>query len=274
MLCHVSLSSVLEARASHHVIQPILGAVNGSRRFHASSPAPDDRPRIKFVESETTGKNGYVRKVAALRRLNKNIDPNDLSATLEAHRESNTTSVIRQVRSVRSDPSTIRPSFLNERAEPKWIRDGVRQSTRDEKPQKTDQTITTLAQSEHSRVLPTVHGQADQSNEQDTLELHDMKMGHPAEEQRRACLRKFEEPLLPLSPDRSRPVYFDSIRRLKKVIQRKQNKLKTAAGLRDISRGILEYSGRRIPLKALGKDPRSPEPWTVRLPEDASSAEE
>jgi len=54
-------------------------------------------------------------RLDALARLDEHIKPDDLSATLEAHRDANRASVIRKVTTATADPEITRPSFLENR---------------------------------------------------------------------------------------------------------------------------------------------------------------
>jgi hypothetical protein len=99
MPCQAHLLRLRDGRhALHHISRHAVTCPSHQLRRHASEAREAARLRAR---------------TAALKRLDNHINPNDLSATLEAHREANRASLIRKTPNG-TDSHVKRPSFLEE----------------------------------------------------------------------------------------------------------------------------------------------------------------
>ncbi|KAI5244972.1 hypothetical protein E4T43_03560 [Aureobasidium subglaciale] len=209
---------------------------------------------------------------AALRRLDQHIKPDDLSATLEAHRESNRASIIKKIPTRESDPDMMRPSYI-ERL--KYKRKVSHEKAKDER---TD--MSTLAH--FKRVVR--EAATKQVDDLDTLELQRIEAAlesapslRELERQRQNneelhlrrvdFLRKHEEPFEkpPRYDVTDRTTFFAVIRRSAQLVQAEQKKYATLHFLEAFaSRSLLAYYGIPQPIIPTLKGYAHPEPWNRR----------
>ncbi|KAF1356594.1 hypothetical protein BDV97DRAFT_386389 [Delphinella strobiligena] len=299
-----SLSSVLKRRTLHSALA-VGSGLSRPRAYHKRAPAPQQIPLqlpLRYVEREGGTPEEAERRQRAIERLDNVIDPNDLSATLEAHRDSNRASVIRTVPSkLDLDDSVLRPAFLETREieRPEIHQEATARTSRSSRaPHAESRQETRNAIKVSLKRLQTAHDmlsdrfgmKASASVEEGTLvrRVHkrgrkesqskaekakmqniDSMNGQPNEENRRAFLRENERPLEELSRARNRTVYFDSMRRTRRLILLKQASLKTIGRLRGVPDDILEYEGRYLRPQQSNMDFIIMEPWHRKL-EDGS----
>ncbi|KAI5196260.1 hypothetical protein E4T39_07871 [Aureobasidium subglaciale] len=207
---------------------------------------------------------------AALRRLDEHIKPHDLSATLEAHRDSNRASIFKKVPTKLSDPDMIRPSYIKTLP--------YRRIAHLEKKEAPD--TSTLA---HFKRVVT-EAAARRVDDTDALDLQRLEAAAEAgpllrklENQRRenehlhnrriAFLRKhderFEEP--PPYDVSDRAAFFALIRRTSQLVLAEQRKYSTLNFLEAFaSRSLLAYHGSPQPIIPKLKRYAHPEPWCRR----------
>ncbi|KAK6006705.1 hypothetical protein QM012_005713 [Aureobasidium pullulans] len=112
MPCQSQLLRLRDSRQTlHHIFRHAV--TYSPQQFRHEHSAARDSAQAEFARQKA--------RLAALKRLNQHINPDDLSATLEAHREANRAAVIRKVTTERSDPDVVRPSILETQAPLKWI---------------------------------------------------------------------------------------------------------------------------------------------------------
>ncbi|THY05665.1 hypothetical protein D6D03_02844 [Aureobasidium pullulans] len=264
----------------HHTLRHAVTSQTALRHFQQVRHASD---AAKAAEREAARE--AIKEKARqelLRRLNQSIDPNDLSATLEAHRESNRASVIHQVPTHKSDPEVWRPNFLNRApyrsGAPRPYEYRVTRDIQERDGSKQD----TLA--EFSETV------AKTTNEDDAYQLKKMKDAALLVREQRAAadaelrngqnytrwtkfLHEHEKPLMAEIPEydpKDRQTFFDLIRRVYHIIVREQKKAKTLGVLKGpgILKGmasplLLLYSSVFRPLMSL-KGGNDPEPWNRR----------
>lgn len=103
---------LLRLRDSRHALHDISrhAVTYSSRQFRRRfASARDDARRKEALRTQA--------RLDALARLDEHIKPDDLSATLEAHRDANRASVIRKVDTA-TDPDVLRPTFLTSQPPP------------------------------------------------------------------------------------------------------------------------------------------------------------
>ncbi|KAI4717568.1 hypothetical protein E4T48_06242 [Aureobasidium sp. EXF-10727] len=108
MLCQPHTLRLRDSRHSlHHIFRHAVTYPQQRLRYQSHVPgdtaSDHEAARLKALKAA---------RLKALERLDQHITPDDLSATLEAHRASNRTSIIRRVRTG-TDPDVERPSFLD-----------------------------------------------------------------------------------------------------------------------------------------------------------------
>ncbi|KAH0285797.1 hypothetical protein M436DRAFT_49763 [Aureobasidium namibiae CBS 147.97] len=106
MPCSAHLLRLRDSRHALHDI-PRHAVTYSSRQIRHRF----DNARLVAREREAVRQRA---RLDALARLDEHIKPDDLSATLEAHRDANRASVIRRVNTA-TDPEVARPSFLENR---------------------------------------------------------------------------------------------------------------------------------------------------------------
>ena len=293
MPCHTSLSSVLDSRAiCDGLVRANGAALCRSRRCYTRS-TPFYQLSIRHVESARRTVQDNAKRRSELERLDGAIDPNDLAATLEAHRDSNKASVIRTISTPKGDPSVLRPSFL----ETTPLRKDKPDVTASAVVEKVPSTVTphssghgvTRSISQPSQTLiRSGHGSRPQDRTKTATAVEmlsdmfvgrqestrtrpqkearaqpnpDEKNGHPLEATRRRFLRDFERPRAAFSAVRDRRSYFDTIRRVRIVLQAKQNSARTGGRLRNVPEDLIEYVGSKVSMKPSPFNPTIPEPW-------------
>lgn len=208
-------------------------------------------------------------RLDALARLDEHIKPDDLSATLEAHREANRASVIRKIDS-ETDPHVTRPAFLKDRRRLK-----VTKYKSSEAP-KQDET----ARAQFNKIVTDISSTTDDAT---TFQLRSLnRAAELAKANKDAAsnlnqsqaqylrwldfLREHEEPLGELpkfstAPD-DRPAFFAVLRRVHALLRLDRIEAKPASDV--TSKDFTDYIGfpRRIifGLKGYGR----PEAWSRR----------
>lgn len=291
-----SLSSVLERRTFHNALA-IGSKVSRPRAYHKPAPAPQQIP-LRYVERDEVTPEEAERRQRAIERLVNVIDPNDLSATLEAHRDSNRASVIRTVPTKHDlNQSIMRPALLEDQyyKRPKTHQEGTAKTSHSPRASHAESRQETRnAMNASLKRLQTAGDmlsdrfgmaasapatgkglvrrvQKREKNDQEKAETRqrvDSINGQPNEEKRREFLRYNERPLGNMSDTRSRTVYFDSIRRTRRLILLKQASSKTLSRLRRVPDDILEYDGKHIRPKESNMDSTIFEPWFQEPSED------
>ncbi|THW98785.1 hypothetical protein D6D18_04961 [Aureobasidium pullulans] len=281
MPCQLRLPRLCDSRHTyHHTLRHAVTSQTALRLFQQVRHASD---AAKAAEREAARE--AIKEKARqelLRRLNQSIDPNDLSATLEAHRESNRASVIHQVPTHKSDPEVWRPNFLN------------RAPYRSGAPRPYEHRVTRDIQerdrSEQDTLAEFSETVAKTTNEDDAYQLKKMKDAALLVREQRAAadaelrngqnyerwtkfLHEHEKPLMAEIPEydpKDRQTFFDLIRRVYHIIVREQKKAKTLGVLKGpaILKGmasplLLLYSSVFRPLMSL-KGGNDPEPWNRR----------
>lgn len=245
MPCPRFPSRLLESRASHDALW-----LNQST-WRAFSVRSQPLLRLKLTRGEK------VRRHNALNRLDQVIDPNDLSATLEAHRESNRKSLIQHVITKRQqDPEMLRPSFLANLPQHTESSDTVEPKDAQAVSDEALRPMRYTSISAEDTFPSGAHAKRTSGNSLD------WENGHPMEETRRHLLRELERPFQGLSPTRSRLLYFESIRRLRRIIVVKQDNLRSRGPVKGIAHGILEYTGQYVPIKPSHFTTPMIEPWS------------
>lgn len=103
MPCPAHLLRLRDSRHALHNIPRHAVTYSSHQIRHRFSNARDDARKREAIRTQA--------RLDALARLDEHIKPEDLSATLEAHREANRASVIRKIDTA-TDPEVTRPSFL------------------------------------------------------------------------------------------------------------------------------------------------------------------
>lgn len=262
MPCHIPLSSVLESRALHHATWPSAGGLGRLRRFHVYAPALQHQPPLsRLVETNEITAHEEQKRRRALERLDGVVDPNDLSATLEAHRDSNRAAMIKKVHTDYEDLDSVRPSFLNEIPRPKISRNPmgprkVSERRREDIKKTADELLSDMFKLGHKGSAEQPAGEA-RANQK---EIHVRRMNF---------LQKHERPRGVMDSRISRWAFFDAIRRVRKIVQYKQHQIRTETRILEAPKDLLEYEGRRVAPKTSPQDPLVLEPW-ARRPETES----
>ncbi|KAI4761804.1 hypothetical protein E4T52_05976 [Aureobasidium sp. EXF-3400] len=210
-------------------------------------------------------------RLAALRRLDKHIKPEDLSATLEAHRDSNRASVIRRC-ITDTDPDVTRPSFLTDKVPIRRMvtRNAEAQAYREES-----------ALAESKRIITNVYNTTDDAK---AFQLRSLNRAAEAAEREEAekpkrvhndsqyhqwleFLKKHEESLGPLPRYKfaDRAAFFSVMRRVLSILGREQNAVRTFSYMDDLApRSFMDHHGFARPLiPGLKSYPRQ-ETWSRR----------
>lgn len=262
MPCHIPLSSVLESRALHRAIWPVAGGLGRLRRFHAYAPALQQQPPLsRLVETTEITAHEEEKRRRALERLDGVVDPNDLSATLEAHRDSNRAAMIKKVQTDYEDLDVVRPSFLNEIPRTKITRNPmgprkVNERRREDTKKTANELLSDMFQLGRKGSAEQKTGEA-RANQK---EMHGRRMNF---------LQKHERPRGVIDYGISRWTFFDAIRRVRKIVQSKQHRIRTETRILEAPTDLLEYEGRRVAPKTSPQDPLVLEPW-ARRPEAES----
>lgn len=259
MPCQPQLLRLRESRQTlHHIFR------------HAVTYSPQQfRHEHSAAGGATRTVNARERaRLEALKRLDKHIDPNDLSATLEAHREANRASVIRRVTSERLDPDTARPSFLDSKSR-------VRIHRKSEQPAKEieegEDKFGLVAFSKGNVDAAALQLRSLERAAQATKKEaeNEWRRTHNKEQYQRWVnfVTKYEDPLQPISEyrDDDRGPFFTTLRRTFAVIREEQVKRSTTKLIEDFApKGFLTYYGLAQPIASgLKGYPRS-EPWNRR----------
>lgn len=260
MPCQPQLLRLRDSRQTlHHIFR------------HAVTYSPQQfRREHSAAGGATRTETARVRaRLEALKRLDKHIDPNDLSATLEAHREANRASVIRRVISERSDPDVVRPSFVDSTSRVRINR-------------KSEQSANEVEGEEEDKfgLLAFSRGNTDAAAFQlRSLERAAQATKKEAENEWRRTrnkeqyqrwvnfLTRYEDPLQPIPEyqDDDRGAFFTTLRRSFAIIREEQLKRSATWFVEDLApKGFLIYYGLAQPIASGIKGyPRS-EPWNRR----------
>lgn len=296
MPCQLRLPRLCDSRHTyHHTLRHAVTSRTALRLFQQVRHASDAAKVAEREAARETIKEKARQEL--LRRLNQSIDPNDLSATLEAHRESNRASVIHQVPTHKSDPEVWRPNFLKALSKPlpPSSKSGtVRAHYRSGAPRpyeyRVKRDIQEKDRSKQDTLAEFSETVAKTTNEDDAYQLKKMKDAALLVREQRAAvdaelrngqnytrwtkfLHEHEKPLMAEIPEydpKDRQTFFDLIRRVYHIIVREQKKAKTLGVLKgpDILKGmasplLLLYSSVFRPLMSL-KGGNDPEPWNRR----------
>ncbi|KAI4823096.1 hypothetical protein E4T44_10188, partial [Aureobasidium sp. EXF-8845] len=210
---------------------------------------------------------------SAIKRLDEHINPNDLSATLEAHREANRASLIRKTRTG-TDSHVKRPAFLENR--PPIIR--VVQSDRYQQQREEDDKS---ALAEFSNLVTQVSKTTDDAT---SFQLKSLERAAEAAKKEKVqevkrrqnasyygrwmkFLNQHEDPLAPIPEYRleDRAAFFSVMRRCFAILGAKQRDARTTGPIETLApRYFMLHDGFPRPLNpGLKSYPRS-EPWCRR----------
>jgi DNA polymerase sigma len=215
-------------------------------------------------------------RLAAIKRLDEHIDPNDLSATLEAHREANRASLIRKTPNG-TDSHVKRPDFLENR--PPLIR--VVQSHRHQQERQKRKEDDKSALAQFSNLVTKVSKTTDDATSfqlkslERAAEVAKREQDQEAKRRHNAnyygrwmnFLNQHEKPLAPI-PEYSledRAAFFSVMRRCFAILGAKQRDAKTQGPIETLApRYYMLHDGFPRPLNSgLKSYPRS-EPWCRR----------
>lgn len=267
MPCQSQLLRLRDSRQTlHHIFRHAV--TYSPQQFRHEHSGTEEAARVEAARQRA--------RLEALKRLDKHINPNDLSATLEAHRDANRASVIRKISSERSDPDVLRPSFLESQPHARAKRK-LKQSANEVEEDEEDKS----ALGAFSKVVTNAAGNIDNAA---AYQLRSLKRAAEATEReaqnewRRTqnkeqyqrwvdFLTKYEDPLEPI-PDYSdddRRVFFTTLRRAFAIIREEQLKRSATWFVEDLApKGFLSYYGLAQPIvSGLKGYPRS-EPWNRR----------
>ncbi|KAG9517189.1 hypothetical protein KCV07_g6298, partial [Aureobasidium melanogenum] len=269
MPCQPQLLRLRDSRRTlHHIFRHAVTYSPHQVRYE-SSPA-DESARLENARLEA--------RLATLKRLDQHINPDDLSATLEAHRDANRASIIRRVHSSRADPDVLRPSILDTRPPVRVNRKSKQpeKETEGEERKKDKSPLTVF-----SRIVPR---NPDETNDAAAFQLRSLERVAQAT-QRQATkerqqkeneeqyqrwvgfLTKHEDPLQPIPKyrDDDRAAFFTVLRRAFAIIREEQVRLSTTGLVEDLApQGFLAHYGFAQPIVAGLRGYPRPEPWSRR----------
>jgi DNA polymerase sigma len=260
MPCPFQLLRLRDSRhALHHISRHAVTCPSHQLRHYASGARQAARLKAR---------------VAALKRLDQHINPDDLSATLEAHREANRASIIRKT-ITDTDPEVKRPSFLADQ-EPR-IR--IRHVKPFMSEQENEELKTALAQF-HNLVTKI----SDAKDDATTFQLRSLERAAEAAKNEQAqetkrtnngyhysrwfkFLIEHENPLEPIPPYRleDRTAFFTVMRRVFTILRTKQRDAKTMGPVEDLApRHFMLYDGFPRPIINGLKGYARQEAWSRR----------
>ncbi|KAG9736955.1 hypothetical protein KCU75_g17128, partial [Aureobasidium melanogenum] len=268
MPCHPQLLRLRDSRRTlHHIFRHAVTYSPQQLRYE-SSPA-NESAQLEDARLQA--------RLAALKRLDKYINPDDLSATLEAHRDANRASVIRKVNSSRPDPDVLRPSFLGTRPPVKVNRKSKQPEKETEEEGKKDKSPLAA----FSKIVPRNPDETDdaaafqlrslkraaQATQRQATEEWQQKQNKEQYQRWAGFLTKHEDPQQPIPEyrDDDRAAFFTVLRRAFAIIREEKVKRSAPWLVDDLApKGFLAHYGFAQPIiSGLRSYPRS-EPWNRR----------
>ncbi|KAG9631030.1 hypothetical protein KCU64_g16827, partial [Aureobasidium melanogenum] len=247
MPCQPQLLRLRDSRRTlHHIFRHAV-TYSPQQLRHESSPA---KGSAQLEDARLQA------RLAALKHLDKYINPDDLSATLEAHRDANRASVIRRVNSSRSDPDVLRPSLLDTRPPIKLTRKSKRPEKETEEEGEKDKS--SLAA--FSKIIPRNPNETDdaaafqlrslkratQATQRQATEEWQQKKNKEQYQRWVGFLTKHEDPQQPIPEyrDNDRAAFFTVLRRAFAIIREEQVKRSATWLVDDLApKGFLSHYG-------------------------------